>query len=546
MNASLTAPYDQVLRAMRQELKRNLKRLRLPGLEPPYFISYLVRDQYHFNVWGNDGAVFYLQPEGERYRHIYVEVRVGSREFDNTVAGGLHQDLSKEESHEFRQLPVDDDPLAIRRVLWRLTDIKYKEALSSFLRKKSQLLKRRNRFEGLPCLSREEPVQHYHLLAPAEWPRDHWVEMVRKTSASFRRCRHLTNSWVRLQALRERVLLVNSEGTEIVTEDDYFKVTSELTTLADDGMPLEQGWHHYCRDLEEMPTAAAIAAALEQKVELLMRTRRAPLLEPYSGPALLSPEAAGVFFHEAVGHRLEGERLLSDDEGHTYAGRLGHEILPSFLNISDDPTCRRFRSRSVWGSYEFDDEGVPAQRVDLVSRGVLRNYLLSRTPVPGFERSNGHGRHASYEFPTARMGVFRIEAQGGLSREELKGALLEEMERQKKRWGLRLEEVASGETNTSSYDFQGFAGTPRVLYQVDGRTGRERLVRGVEFIGTPLLSAAKVLAAGRDLEIHHHYCGAESGWIRVSTISPSILVSEIELQRMSGTPSRPPILPPPR
>ena len=276
-----------------------------------------------------------------------------------------------------------------------------------------------------------------------------------------------------------------------------------------------------------------------------MQLRKAKLLAPYSGPAILCPESAGVFFHEVIGHRMEGERLISPEEGQTFKGKLGTQIFPKFISIIDDPTLSSWNGQSLMGTYLYDDEGVKARRVSLVKSGVLKNFLLSRTPIEQFTRSNGHGRNESFEDPIARMSNLIIHSSRGYSFAKLKEKLLTEVNRQKKPYGLIIQEVGSGETQTTKYGFQAFRGTPTMVYKVDSDSGRETLVRGIEFVGTPLASMNKILATGNDYTVCNKYCNAESGWIPVSTIAPSLLISEIELQKVQESRTKPPILPPP-
>ena len=274
----------------------------------------------------------------------------------------------------------------------------------------------------------------------------------------------------------------------------------------------------------------------------MIALRKAPVLDPYTGPALLAPEAAGVLFHEAVGHRLEGERQNDDHDGHTFKGQVGKLILPPFITVIDDATRVSDGAISLNGYYDFDDQGVPAQKTVLVKNGVLQTFLMSRAPVQGFTRSNGHGRSAAGRDPVARMSNLIVESSKVLSRAELKAALIAVAKRQGKPYGLLSRDVSGGNTDTSGYGYQAFKGQPRLVYRVDATTGAEELVRGVEVVGTPLSSINKIAATGDDTQVFDGYCGAESGYVPVSTVAPTVLINEIELQRTRKDSGRPPVL----
>jgi hypothetical protein len=269
------------------------------------------------------------------------------------------------------------------------------------------------------------------------------------------------------------------------------------------------------------------------------------VIDPYTGPALLAPEATGVLFHEAVGHRLEGDRQEDDKEGQTFKGQVGRAVLPDFLSVTDDPTILRHGTADLNGAYRFDDQGVPAQRTPLVVDGVLRSYLLSRKPVKPFSRSNGHGRSQGVQPPVARMGNLVVSSTRTVPLPELRERLLAEARRQGKPYALVIRDISGGNTNTGSFGYQAFKGTPRLVSRIDVATGKEELVSGVELVGTPLASINKLLATSDAAGVFNGFCGAESGYVPVSTVAPWALVSELELQRVARAHERSPVLPAP-
>jgi TldD protein len=533
-----------ILDAMKQEQARSFSKIFVENFEKPYFISYVIKDFDVHSAWGSYGAIHY-GPVREKIRNIYTEVRVGSHQFDNTIDGGLTCNLKDAESFNYLSAPIEDDVYALRMCLWRLTDMKYKESLSQMLSKKGRMLKEYIKKKKIADFSKEKKIIHYDPPRSFVIDMDFWVDVIKRVSGNFKKYRKFINSWVQFKGLREIKFIVTTEGTEIITESEYYRLTVYAATLADDGMPLDMSQNFYFRCADEFPGIEAIDQAREMLARDLMELREAEILEPYSGPAILEAEAAGVFFHEAIGHRLEGERQISNDEGQTFKEKIGKKILPVSISIHDDPTQRAYQGIPLTGHYAYDDEGVPGKKVTLVKNGILKGFLLSRTPVEGFTSSNGHGRNEYYEYPMARMANFFVTASDGKSHKELKEMLIKECVRQKKPYGLIFKDVESGETNTSRYSFQAFSGTPKIVCKVDLTSGRETMVRGVEFIGTPLTSINKILAAGDTCSVHNAYCGAESGWIPVSAIAPSILVEEIELQRSKDRNKKPPVLPPP-
>jgi TldD protein len=281
---------------------------------------------------------------------------------------------------------------------------------------------------------------------------------------------------------------------------------------------------------------------LRKELEALVA---APLVEPYAGPALLTGRATAVFFHEVFGHRAEGFRQKDISEGQTFARKVGEQILPPFLSIYDDPTRKTVGKDVLIGFYPFDDEGTPAERVTLVDRGILRNFEMSRQPLTGFPRSNGHGRRQIGAQPVSRQGNLIVQSSLTVTNAELRKKLVEEIKHQGKQFGLLIDDIAGGFTFTGRGQPQAFQVQPLVVYKVfaDGRP--DQLVRGVDIVGTPLVSLTKILATGDTPEVFNGYCGAESGSVPVAAVAPAILISEMEVQKKETSTDKPPILPPP-
>ncbi|BDG07144.1 TldD/PmbA family protein [Anaeromyxobacter paludicola] len=535
-----------VLDAMKAELGRSMERLRLSGFDAPYFIAYQVRDHRAEEVTGRFGAVFDDQSRHER--RLGADVRVGDYALDSS---GAQDDLSifigpeQQTWYAPREAPVDDDPLALRSALWLVTDEKYKEALSTWFKKKSRAVYRADEADRAASLTREAPQAHVDPPLAFPFDRARWRGEVRALSALFREHPAVFDSSVKVTADKHARWIATSEGTALLTEEVLYAVHVQANARAVDGQLLEDSRDFYARTEGGLPSPEALRTETRALVAELEALRTAPVVDPYTGPAILAPEAAGVLFHEAVGHRLEGERQDDDKGGQTFKGQIGRDILPSFLTVVDDPTLAAAGGTALNGFYDYDDQGVPAQRTVLVKDGRLEAYLLSRKPVKPFTHSNGHGRSQAGRPPVARMSNLLVLSARTVPWAELKRRLLEEARRQGKPYGLIVKDISGGNTNTASFGYQAFKGTPRLLYRVDVATGREELVRGVEMVGTPLTSVNKVLATSDRPQAFNGFCGAESGYVPVSTVAPAVLVGEIELQRVAQAFERSPILPSP-
>ncbi len=538
-------PRQDLLDAMVVELDRNQQLLKLNDSKPPYYLSYQLKDFNQAEINARYGALFVDQQWNDR--KLFVDARVGSYAYDSSISDDLDFSFSmKGNSYITRKnAPRDDHPLALRTALWLITDEKYKGALFNYLKKKGEDVYTVEDPKRPASFSKEAAVVHLGEKVPFEFSKDRWRKITRELSAQVAANKDIFDSEVRFTADKLVRYFVNTEGTRIVTEETMFGVHVNGFTRAEDGQLLENSRDYYAPTEAQLPDDAKLRAAAATMIFELLALRAAPAIDPYTGPAILEPDAAGVLFHEAVGHRLEGERQDGDAEGKTFRGQVGKQVLPSFLSIYDDPTLRERKGVQLNGFYLFDEEGVRGQKVTLVENGVLKNYLLSRRPVDGFAQSNGHGRSQGNRKPVARMANLIVESKKTVSDAELKRLLIAEAKRQGKPYGLVIRDITGGNTNTSTFGYQAFKGIPRMVYRVDVRDGKESLVRGVEIVGTPLSSINRVMATGPTPGIFNGYCGAESGMVPVSTVAPATLLQEIELQRAVEGKDRPPLLPSP-
>jgi len=535
-----------MLGALKAELGRSKQELRLPGEDGPYFIRYLVREYDDYDLGARFGAIF--EDSYQNVRQAAVEVRVGSYQFDNTADDSSEKAFDVDDFDRYEPptfAPIDNDVDAMRATLWLQTDARYKQALAALHKKRGTRVTKLVEDEKMPSFSREKAVRAVDPPITLKLDRAVWNDRLRRVSALFKTYPEIFDSQVKMAVDHQTRYLVTSEGTELVSERLIYSIQLLASSRAKDGLLVNHFKSFYGASEAEMPDEAELRRTAAQLADEVKRLREAPMLDPFNGPAILLPEAAGVFFHEALGHRLEGERQNDNKEGATFKGQIGKPVLPTFVSVLDDPTLRKVGNVSLNGFYRFDDEGVISRPVTLVDHGILRNYLKSRTPVKGSLDSNGHGRAEGTLDPIGRMASTIVKLDRVVSYAKLKEMLLEEVRRQKKAFGLIIADISGGQTNTTTYDFQAFKGMPRIVYRVDAITGEETLVRGVEFVGTPIGSLNRIVAASDQTAVFNGFCGAESGYVPVSTVAPAVLISEIELQRTRRALERPPLLPAP-
>ena len=532
-----------LLDAMTSELHRAFTSLGRQGVGkqdaekqlPPYFLSYSVSDTSYVAIRAQFGAL--VDSSANHMRVADVQVRLGEPKLDNTH--GTHRGSAVNSL----QLPLTDDRNALARTLWLATNAGYGNAMDNYLRVKTEAEVRAKEEDTSPDFSQEAPQVHIGKPAPpVVVDRAAWEQRVRALSKIFREFPDVYQNVAMLTVQNETDYFASSEGSQVVAPHLLARLVVFAVPRAEDGMDLFRAQTFEAETVDGLPAQPELEAAMRDLGKSLEALRNAPVTEPFDGPVILSGRAAAVFFHEVLGHRLEGQRQRGDEEGQTFTKDVGKDVLPTFLSVADDPTLTTFGKTWLSGNYQYDDEGEKARRVELIQDGVLKTFLMSRLPIASFSASNGHGRAQTGRMPTGRQGNLIVTSTKSESEAELKKQLVEEAKKQGKPYGLYFEDISSGFAVTTRNSPQAFQVIPLVVWRVyvDGRP--DELVRGVSIVGTPLAAMKRILATGDKSEVFNGECGAESGTVPVSAVAPAMLLSEMETQKQAQGTARPPIL----
>lgn len=508
--------------------------------DPAYYIAYQVAEQRVVSLEAEGGALTGDSDEIDRV--LDVELRVGSPELDSTRKltndpNGLNDPLARRGI-----IPFGTDPTAIANHLWLETDRRYREAVQAlaYVRQDQRTLGRKG---SEADFSSAPPEVYIGPAAELTFDKAAWVTRLKRCSERALRGAATRGSCGALFQLNT-VWLVNSEGSQIQMSWTSAQLSVSVGVKADDGEGLSRLEQAFGRTPADLPDDKRIDEMIATVTRDLDALHDAPLADPYVGPAILEGRAAGVFFHEVFGHRIEGHRQKELTEGKTFASYVGKEIMPTWLSVYDDPTIAVLNGRQLNGFYRFDDEAVRAQKTPLVDHGKLVGFLMGRSPIAAAPRSNGHGRKQPGLDPVARQGNLVVTAEKTVEREDLEKLLLAEVKRQGRPYGMVFTDISGGFTNTSAFGAQAFKVNPVMAYRLYP-DGKRELVRGIDISGTPLVALQSIRAASREVETFNGVCGAESGWVPVSASAPSLLIERLEIEKSFIPPDRPPTLPPP-
>ena len=520
------AEKDPVLKAMLAELDRNVGQLQLKGFEKPFFIQYRIEDVDNFETKAAFGAT--QSSDRNRARIARVTVLVGDYKTDSS---GLRGDGTLELA------AIDDDPIALRSSLWAATDQAYKAALAAYAQKQADL-KQVQTPPQTDDLSREKPVISLEAPLTLKLDENAWIDRVAHASGLFR-----TDASVKAHehdvqycsaAFRARATttwLVNSEGTIVRKSASVYQENFGVGTQASDGMKLDRSRATTGVTLNDLESAETFNKQAVALIASLADLRKAPLVEEeYHGPVLLSSDAGADTMRRLLGSGVTATRPRLGTEARTsgpFASSYHARVLPDFLDVVDNPTMKSFDGVNLVGAYDIDDEGVPAQSVNLITDGKLENYLIGRAPVRDFPQSNGHGRAGVSAPPRPAVGVLKVTAKQGLTDEELNKKLLA---------------LAKDHELKSVYYVETLGGPmePRLLYRINADGTRE-LVRGAHLADLDQRSIrSSIEAAGKDLWVGNYF-----GEVPETVIAPALLIDDVTIRRANEKNEKLPFYPPP-
>jgi len=513
------ADSDVLLQAMREEMERSKAQLKMDNVAAPYYIEYHLWDIDQYEAEAAFGAL--REDQRTHGRSIRVVVRVGDYKQDSYNPGA-----------GFTFGPVDNDPIALRRQLWLATDQAYKAASEALAAKKAAL-REFTADQPFDDFAHAKAVESIEPAAKLEFDPKPWRDALESATALFRTDPKLESLNAIFRARAVTQYFVNSEGT--VTRDGYtvFYLTATGSTQAADGMRLERSPYFAAATVGELPAPDAFVAQTAKVIETLKELRGAPVVEEdYRGPVLFSADAASDVFNGMIGGNVLGRRPEPGQSVRTvgdFASNYKSRVLPTFLSVEDDPTTKTFGGKTLIGSYDTDDQGVPAEKVSVIQNGMLVNYLLGREPIRDFPESNGHGRAAPSQLAVPSIANLIVEPKQSLSPEQLKQKLIDICKEEGKDYGYRVETLGG-----EQYE-------PRLLYRVYQKDGHEELVRGAVFdeLDTRTLRN-DLVAAGNDPLVSNR-----DGLIPTTIVSPSILFDDLEVKRTDAKNAKLPEYPAP-
>lgn len=533
---------DRLISILKTEIEREYNALK--ENDPPlYYLAYRVEDSLTENVSFYFGTK--TSDSKEKNRRIAIITRVGSPQLDSTheLKGSGFFDYESF-SFGFQLLPFENDEKIIRKILWKQTQMQFAKSLERYQKVLANEKVKAEREDTSPDFSLGIPYKDMIEKDPPKFSKEKWVKILKKVTSTFKNYPDILKGNGNIEYNFVNKYFVDSNGTFLKHPFSRIRIFLQASTRTADGQDLFLYESYLAFSEKELPSEKELIEKAKEISEKLMKLKNAQEAEPYSGPAIFLPKATAVFFHEVLGHRLEGHRQKTEKEGQTFTKKVNQKILPDFISLIDDPTQAYFEKIQLAGHYLYDDEGSKASKTILVENGILKNFLLSKVPIKGFLESNGHGRGQIGLKTVARQGNLIVQSSRGISLIDLKRKLIEMIKEKGKPYGLIFADISGGFTITQRSFMQAFKVIPLEVYRIYP-DGREELVRGVDIVGTPISSLETIVETSNEYDVFNGYCGAESGAVPVSAVAPAILVENVEIEKKHKGMEKQPVLPSP-
>jgi TldD protein len=580
--AQAPADNDHTLQAMKDEMARAKSRLELqiPKLDKPvrpYYIEYRLLDMDIREVVAEYGAL--VTSTHTRSRVMNVGARVGDYKLDSS--NFVSDDGFRGFIGPSGTVGIDRDYDSLRQDLWIATDQAFKEAVETYSRKQAYLSSLA-RQSDIDDLSRVEPVKHIEPLVASDWTSRNWDQEARDSSAALRAFPQIYESRVTYYLVFTTEYLLTSEGTEVRANHSFAAIESGLSSLADDGMQVNNYYATYAPRPADLPNPDAVRKALNVAGTELMGMRTAPPAPDYTGPVLFEPRAAAALLAEVLTPSLSGarpplafqpvvEQLMSSLGGRSdWSGKVGTRVLPAGVTLLDNPAATDYKGALLVGSYSIDQEGVPGEKVTVVDEGKLKNLLMSRRPGPDFEKSNGHGRSAFLSDSRPVMSNLFFSSTEALSKEDLKKKFLDSCRAEKLDYCMVVRQMDNPSLSLLHQEdfsellasFGGNAATdrlPLVVYKIYPSDGHEEIVRGARISGFSPRMLRNIEGIGNDSVVYNYMqnqtagvagtalaaFGTAQNGLPASVVAPSLLFEEVEVRGARGEPKHLPLLPEP-
>lgn len=544
----LLSQESPIFKAMQDEMKRTTEKLKLQKEKPPYYVSYKIVDEKNISIRGEFGAI--VSDHIDHNRYLVVDLRVGKYDFDNT-------NFSASPEYSFRfgpsgaseNLPLEDDYDAIRQKIWLATDEQYKSAVDMLAKKKSAIEHKQMK-DTIADFSRISPDYYIESAKNISLDRNEWLTNIKTISNIFRAYSKIQTSGANFSFQLATIYFLDSDGNKYVKNDinTNLEVSANIQTI--DGISLTDNVTFSGHTPSELPSLNSMMQSVSAMADTLTLLTTAVEEKDYTGPVMFTSLAAPELFFEIIGKGLSDTRkpiyedeemaqMITEQTGF-FGDKIGKVILPKTFSVVDDPTLTSYNGTTLYGNYIIDDQGVKAEKIDLVKNGALLTLPMSRTPTKEIKKSNGHGRYIGGQIRNAISNLIIMSDQNAAN---LDSEFINYIKQKDLEYGIvvtRLTFQLPKSRDEMMDEFAMFFGgssretplisEPLIAYRLY-QNGKKELIRGLKFDAVTPMILKDIVATGKD-EIVNNFIYKErfsDSYLPLSVVAPSVIIEKMNM-----------------
>ena len=518
-----------------------MKKLRRQGVPAPLWIVYKLENERSAPlIWASLGELYAVDQRDDQL-NARVMVSIGTNQQDSL--GYRHDSYSAKYEYApeyYYNIAKSYD--GIRQALWNITDSGYLMATELYQQKEAYKRTKQEENEKikLPDFMPSKQAHYVEEIKPTiTYDIEQLQTWVKQLSAQGKAYAFLEQFAVEIQPVQRDTYYLNNLGGfyQISQPAVFVRFFAKLRNV--DGYKQNYQNRFWISSLEE-GIYEKLAQNVTDFLHELEQLQKATKPEPYLGPVLLRPQAAGQFVYNLLVENLQNLHPLmaSFSDVDMSAGKMrtpGQRVMSPGINVYDDPYARVVPSPvgdlPLGGFMPVDDEGTAAQKLTLVEGGRLKQLPRTSRPFGDKTPSNGHARLTSQSFPRERLTNVQLQPQVAFQDSELEKKLLDRCRELGLDYGYIL------------YDFPASNdGLVLRAERVYTTGGRREMVYGLRLANLTTRALRDIIAAGDQAKILWVGSESSSNLPSQSVLSPALLIDEIEFVPTDKKPDRKPFV----
>lgn len=515
---NLSAKNQEIFNAMQTEMTRNLKELKMDKFARPYFMAYKITPETRYSFSASQGVL--MQNVKNYYPEYEAQVRVGNTKEDNSYF--MPSVFLPKETRSYFALNYE----GIRKFFWQITDIVYKNSLAE-LTEKQAYKKNKHITQKYDDFSFSPAQEYFDTLTQPSVDSDYWKEVAKKTSAKGA-LPEFEDFITFVDISFVPSYFVSSRGSKYLQDKYFIKIRFVAQGRLEDGLEFNLNKTLTYADFKDVPSVEELEKEAGDFSKEILAFNKAKKVDAYIGPVLLEGAQAAKLM-KILAREISFTKHLSSNNDYSYydgafSDKLGLKVFSSGFDVIDDPLRKTFDKQKLAGYYEIDEEGVQAQKIQVIENGILKDLPFTSSLTKNNKKSNGHARsYYGYSTVMANPSNLILLARNTIPEEDFLNTFQNFCAEQ----GLKACPVIKA---TEGETFFGF--------MIDSKTGAKTPVYG-EMTSFNTRSLRDIKYASDKMQVYNEMSRNGLGF---SIVTPDLILDNGEINQSKKQPSRKPLI----